>query len=312
MTEFNLDVLVIGSGPAGNTAAIYLARNHLKIALISGMSIGGQLTTTTEVENFPGFPTPILGFDLMENMMKQAKNLGVEIVYDQVVNIDFSSRPFKCTMDGGDVYFAKYVIIATGASAKWLGLPSEEEFKGRGVSACATCDGSFYKGKNVAIVGGGSSAGTEALHLSHICNKVYLIHRKDTFRMAENILKKVSAIENIEFIMDSTIVEILGTDNPKAVDRIKVMNLKDNEIKEISVSGVFMAIGRSPATKIFESTGLHLDDYGYIVTCSDSSKTNIPGVYAVGDVANKPFKQGVIAAGYGAVAALEIQEDMEK
>ena len=312
MTEFNLDVLVIGSGPAGNTAAIYLARNNLKIAMVSGMSIGGQLTTTTEVENFPGFPRPVLGIDLMQQMMDQSRNLGVEIVYDQVIDIDFSSRPFKCSMDGGDIYFAKYIVIATGASAKWLGLPSEEEFKGRGVSACATCDGSFYKGKDVAVVGGGSSAGTEALHLSHICNKVYLIHRKDTFRMAENILKKVSEAENIEFIMDSTVVEILGTDEPKAVNRIKVMNLKNNEIMEVPVSGIFMAIGRTPNTKIFKDTGLHLDDYGYIITSPDSAKTNIEGVYAVGDVANKQFKQGVIAAGYGAIAALEIQEDMER
>lgn len=312
MTEFNLDVLILGSGPAGNTAAIYLARNNVKMALVSGMSIGGQLTTTTEVENYPGFPSPILGMDLMQNMMDQARNLGVEIIYDQVISVDFSSRPYKCMMDGGDVYFANYLIIATGATAKWLGLPSEEEFKGRGVSACATCDGSFYKGRDVAVVGGGSSAGTEALHLSHICRKVYLIHRKDTFRMAEGILKKITEVPNIEFIMDSTVVEVLGTENPKAVDRLKIKNLKNNSISELAVSGMFVAIGKNPATEMFKDSPLHLDDYGYIVTCTDSARTNIPGVYAIGDVANKKFKQGVIAAGYGAIAALEVQEDMEK
>ena len=260
----------------------------------------------------PGFPTPILGVDLMQKMMDQATNLGVEVVYDQVSKIDFSSRPFKCELDGGDVYFANYVIIATGASARWLGLPSEEEFKGRGVSACATCDGSFYKGKDVVVVGGGSSAGTEALHLSHICNKVYLIHRRDSFKMSEKILKKVNETKNIECIMDSNIIEILGNDNPKAVNKIKVLNSKDNKISEIPVSAVFVAIGRVPATKIFENTELKLDEQGYIITSNDSTRTNIPYVYAVGDVANKPFKQGVISAGYGAVSAMEIQEDMEK
>ncbi len=312
MTEFNLDVLVIGSGPAGNTAAIYLARNNLKIALVSGMAIGGQLTTTTEVENFPGFPSPVLGTDLMQKMLDQSRNLGVDIVYDQIISVDFSKRPFKCLADGGDIYFADSVVIATGANAKWLGLPSEKEFKGRGVSACATCDGSFYKGKDVAVVGGGSSAGTEALHLAHICNRVYLIHRKDNFRMAENILKKIKEVQNIEFVMDSEVIEILGTDNPKAVNRIRVRNLKYQKEKEIAVSGVFMAIGRAPATEMFKDTGLHMDEYGYIITSPDGARTNIPGVYAVGDVANKPFKQGVIAAGYGAIAAMEIQDDREK
>ncbi len=312
MAQFNVDVLVIGSGPAGNTAAIYLARSGLKISVISGMSIGGQLTITTEVENFPGFPKPILGFDLMNNMMEQAKNLGVEIVYDRVSKVDFLKRPFVCNLDGGDVYVAKFVIIATGASAKWLGVPSEEKFKGRGVSACAVCDGNFYKGKIVAVVGGGSSAGVEALHLSHLCQKVYLIHRKDSFKMIDSILNKIKLIKNIEFVMDSAIEEILGTDDPKNVNGVLVKNLKNNEKRTISLDGVFVAIGRQPATKIFEDTELELDKNGYILTRPDSAKTNIPYVYAVGDVANKRFKQAVVAAGHGCIAALEIQEDLER
>ena len=312
MAQFNIDVLVIGSGPAGNTAAIYLARTGLKISIISGTTIGGQLTTTTEVENFPGFPKPILGIDLMNNIMEQSKNLGVEIVYDGVSSIDFSKRPFVCNLEGGDIYVARFVVLATGATAKWLGIPSEEKFKGRGVSACATCDGSFYKGKVVAVVGGGSSAGTEALHLAHLCQKVYLIHRKDSFRMADGILERVQATNNIEFVVNSTIDEILGIDNPKSVNGVIVKNLKTGEKKTISLNGVFIAIGRQPATTVFENSELKIDENGYIVTAPDSTRTNIPFVYAAGDVANKSFKQGVVAAGYGCIAALEIQEDLEK
>lgn len=312
MTEFNFDVLVIGSGPAGNTASIYLVRNGLKVAMISGMSIGGQLTTTTEVENFPGFPEPILGIDLMQKMMDQARNLGVEIVYDQVDSVNFSQKPFRCTTSSGDVYIADKVVISTGAGAKWLGLPSEAKFMGRGVSACATCDGSFYKNMDVAVVGGGLSAGTEALHLSHICNKVYLIHRRNNFKMVDSLFRKVRDTKNIEFVMESEVIEILGTEEPKAVSAVKVRNTKTLEEKEIPVKCVFMAIGRAPATEIFKNTGLHMDEHGYIITMPDSSRTNISGVYAVGDVANKPFKQAVIASGYGAIASMEVQQDMEK
>lgn len=312
MAEFNFDVIIIGSGPAGNTAGIYLARNNLKVAMISGMSIGGQLTTTTEVENFPGFPQPILGSDLMQKMIDQSMNLGVNVIYDQVISIDLDTRPFKCVLDGGDIYYSNYLVIATGAGAKWLGLDSEEKFKGRGVSGCAVCDGSFYKGKDVAVVGGGSSAGTEVLHLSHLCNKVYLIHRRDTFKMADNILKNIKSSPNIELILDSHVIDILGEGSPETVNKIKVENLKDNSIKEIPVKGVFISIGKQPATDIFKNTKLYLNDAGYIITKPDSSRTNIDGVYAVGDVTDKKFKQGIIAAGYGAVASLEIQEDMEK
>lgn len=312
MAEINVDVLVIGSGPAGNTAAIYLSRNNLKVSLISGMSIGGQLTTTTEVENFPGFAKPILGSDLMVNMMEQCRNLGVDIVYDQVSKVDFSARPYKCILENGDVYISNYIIISTGASAKWLGLESEKKFMGYGVSACATCDGSFYKEKIVAVVGGGSSAGTEALHLSHLASKVYLIHRKDNFRMAENILNNIKKSTNIECLMDSEIVDIMGTEKPKAVNKMKILNHKTKQEVELDVNGIFISIGKAPATGIFKDTGLNLDENDYIITEGDSCKTNIPGIYAAGDVANKPFKQAIIAAGYGAIAAMEVQHDMEK
>lgn len=312
MAEINVDVLVIGSGPAGNTAAIYLSRNNLKVSLISGMSIGGQLTTTTEVENFPGFAKPILGSDLMVNMMEQCRNLGVDIVYDQVSKVDFSARPYKCILENGDVYISNYIIISTGASAKWLGLESEKKFMGYGVSACATCDGSFFKNKVVAVVGGGSSAGTEALHLSHLASKVYLIHRKDNFRMAENILNNIKKSTNIECLMDSEIVDIMGTEKPKAVNKMKILNHKTKQEVELDVNGIFISIGKAPATGIFKDTGLNLDESGYIITDKDSCRTNIAGIYAAGDVANKPFKQAIIAAGYGAIAAMEIQHDMEK
>ncbi len=312
MAEINVDVLVIGSGPAGNTAAIYLSRNNLKVSLISGMSIGGQLTTTTEVENFPGFAKPILGSDLIVNMMEQCRNLGVDIVYDQVSKVDFSARPYKCILENGDVYISNYIIISTGASAKWLGLESEKKFMGYGVSACATCDGSFYKEKIVAVVGGGSSAGTEALHLSHLASKVYLIHRKDNFRMAENILNNIKKSTNIECLMDSEIVDIMGTEKPKAVNKMKILNHKTKQEVELDVNGIFISIGKAPATDIFKDTDLNLDDTGYIITENDSCRTNMPGIYAAGDVANKQFKQAIIAAGYGAVAAMEVQHDMEK
>lgn len=312
MTEYNFDVLIIGSGPAGNAAAIYLVRNNLKIGLISGTAIGGQLTTTTEVENYPGFPKPILGADLMQNMIEQSQNLGVEIIYDQISSVDFSSKPYKCKTETGDVYISKYIVISTGASPRWLGLPSEQKFLGRGVSACAVCDAGFFKNKVVAIAGGGSSAGIEALHLAQVCSKVYLIHRRDSFKMNDSILKKIEQTKNIEIILESTILEILGNEEPKYVTGIKIKNLKNNEEYILDLNGVFIAIGRNPATAIFKNSGLELDEKSYIVTKADSAKTNIDGIYAAGDVTNKNFKQAIVAAGYGSIAALEIQEDMQK
>lgn len=301
------DVLVIGSGPAGNTAAIYTVRNGLKTTLITGISAGGQLTTTTEVANYPGFPEPIQGFDLMERVMQQSKNLGVEVVYDTVTEVNFKKRPFICKTESGKSYEAKNVVIATGAYAKWLGLPTEEKFKGFGVSGCAICDGNFFKGQDVAVIGGGDTAGTEAIHLSHVAKKVYLIHRRDTFRMEGALEEEMKKIKNIEIIYNSEIQEVVGTEKPKAVTGIKIKNNKTNKISEIKLTGVFIAIGRKPDTEFLKNSGLAFDEAGYIITAPDSTKTNIKGVFAAGDVINKPFKQAIVAAGHGCMAALEIE-----
>lgn len=304
-------MIVIGSGPAGNTAAIYLVRNNMNVVILSGSSIGGQLTSTTEVENFPGFPKPILGVELMERIMEQARNLGVKIVYDNVYSVDFSTQPYSLQTEGGDEYIANNIIIASGANPRWLGLETEQKFMGHGVSGCAICDGSFFKGKDVAVVGGGLSATTEALHLAHLVNKVYLINRSEIFRASEKMMDKVRATKNIEIIINSNVIDILGTENPKSVDRVKIYNHVINMEMTIDVSGVFISIGRIPATSVFRDTRLEINKNGYIITESDGTKTNIKGIYAVGDVANKPFKQGVIAAAYGAIAALELQQDLE-
>ncbi|MDR3290457.1 MAG: thioredoxin-disulfide reductase [Rickettsiales bacterium] len=303
------DVIILGSGPAGNTSAIYLARDNLKVALFTGGEIGGQLITTTEVENYPGFVNGILGADLMSNIMQQTQRLGAEIFYEKIVSINFNERPFKCKTENNEIYEANYIVIATGAEAKYLNIASETKFKGRGVSACAVCDGNFHKGKDVAVVGGGNSAGTETLHLSHLCSKVYLIHRRNEFRMGDKMLEKIKNTKNIEIVGENVVEEIIGDTK---VSGIKIKNIKNNETKQIDLSGVFISIGREPGTKIFKNTYLQLDENDYIVTQPDGAKTNINGVYAVGDVVNKKFKQGVIAAGYGAIAAMEIEKDMQK
>ena len=303
-----IDVLIIGSGPAGNTAAIYLARSNLKVALISGNTIGGQLTTTSYVENFPGFIEPILGVDLMSNILEQSKRVGAKIIYDNVIEVDFSNRPFKTSLESGEIYYSKYLIIATGRTTKKLNVDGEDKFNSKGVSYCAVCDGSFYKNKTVAVIGGGSSAGTEALYLSNICNKVYLIHRRDVFRMEDVLLNKIKNKDNIEIIVNSNLKKIDGINN---VDKIYVEN-KNNEVNEINLDGVFISIGKEPSTSLFNNTNLELDKNGYIITEPDGGKTNIDGVYAVGDVSNKPYKQGIIASGYGAIVALEIQKDFNK
>jgi len=309
--ESSFDVVVIGSGVAGNTAAIYLARNNLRVAIISGISVGGQLTTTAEVENFPGFPTAILGVELMQNMMQQSRRFGVEIIYSQIERVDFSQRPFRCFDDSGNTYCANFVVIATGADAKWLGLPSEEEYKGCGVSACAVCDGNFYRGKSVAVTGGSSSAGIEALYLSHICDKVYLIHRRDTFRMDLSLLDNLKNTPNVEFVLDSCVTEVLGQKEPKYVTGLRVNNIKTQKESILNVEALFVAIGRTPATEVFQGTELELDESGYIKTAPDSTRTNLKYVYAAGDVTNKHYKQAVVAASYGCIAAFEIQEDIK-
>lgn len=303
------DVLIIGSGPAGCTTGIYTVRSGLKTAIFTGSSVGGQLTITTDVENFPGFPEPIGGLELTNRILKQAENVGVEVIYSTVDSVNFDEKPFKCTSDN-ETYTADYVVIATGAKAKWLGLESEKKFSGYGVSGCATCDGNFFRNQVVAVVGGGDTAGMEALHMANIASKVYLIYRKSTFvRMQNTIAKQVLDNDKIEVIFDSEIEEIIGTEKPISVESIRIFNNKTGVKSKIDIKAVFIAIGRKPESDIFKNTKLNIDESGYIITEPDSSRTNVKNVYAVGDVTNKKFKQAIVAAGFGAIAALEIEED---
>lgn len=305
------DVIVVGSGPAGNTAAIYTVRSGLKTAIFTGLSVGGQLTITTDVENYPGF-TKIKGLELMNNIIKHSETLGVDIIYDSIKEIDFSKKPFKCKTEGGSVYETKNLVIATGARAKWLGLESEKHFLGAGVSGCATCDGNFFKNVPVAVIGGGDTAGTEALHMANIASKVYLIYRKSSFiRMNKTLADKILRNEKIEVLFNSEVLEVCGTDNPKSVESLKIINNINNKTSEIKVNAMFVAIGRKPESEIFASAGIIVDEEGYIITEKDSSRTNIKNVYAVGDVTNKKYKQAIVAAGYGCIAGLEIEEDKE-
>ena len=303
MTEVkHTKVLIIGSGPAGYTAAIYAARANLKPILVTGDTPGGQLTITTEVENYPGFADVIQGPWLMEQMQGQAENVGTQIEYDYITDIDFSQRPYKATAESGNVYTGDTVIISTGAKARWLGLESEEKFQNRGVSACATCDGFFFKDKEVAIVGGGNTAAEEALFLTNFCSKVTLIHRRDELR-AERILQdRLHANDKIEFIWDTTIEEVLGDDSGMTGLRLK--SVKSGDESTLDAHGLFVAIGHDPATQIFKGK-LTMDESGYIETAPDSTATEIPGVYAAGDVTDHIYRQAVTAAGMGCMAALE-------
>lgn len=307
----NTDVLIIGSGPAGNTAAIYTIRAGLSTIIVTGSSLGGQLTITTEVENYPGFPRPIYGSELMDRILDQSRNLGVEIIQDTVTSIDLSQKPFTCKTENNEIILANNLVIATGAGTKWLGIKGEKEFLGYGVSACAVCDGGFFKKKNVAVIGGGESAGIEALHLSELASKVYIIYRKDTFyRIDRVILDKIFNKNNVEIIYNTEVLEIFGQEQPRKVTHLKLLNNKTNIISELKLDGVFIAIGRNPETNLFKNSSLHIDNDGYIVTQPDSARTNIKNVYAVGDVTNKKFKQAATAVGYGCIAGLEIQEDI--
>ncbi len=304
------DVLVIGSGPAGDTAGIYTVRGGLKTAIITGVSVGGQLTITTDVENFPGFPEPIKGFELMDRALKQAENLGVEIIYDSVKAVDFSKRPFTVSTENGNTIKANNIVIATGAKARWLGIESEKKFLGYGVSGCATCDGNFFRNLPVAVIGGGDTAGIEALHMAGIASKVYLIYRKDSLmKMSDTLAKKVLNNDKIEVLFNSEVQEVCGSEKPKSVESLKIVNNKTNEISEVKVNAMFVAIGRDPESSIFVNSGLNMDKNGYIITEKDSARTNIPFVYACGDVTNKKYKQAILAAGYGCIAALELEED---
>ena len=300
-------VLILGSGPAGYTAAIYAARAMLKPILIYGTQPGGQLSTTTDVENFPGFSKVIQGPWLMDEMKDQAEAVGTEMIQDHISKVDFSKKPFTATGDSGQIYTADSFIISTGAQARWLNLKSEQEFRGFGVSACATCDGFFFKEKEVAVVGGGNAAVEEAMFLTKFSSKVYLIHRRDELRAEKLLQEKLKANKKIEIIWDSAVDEVLGTSEPRGVNAIKIKNLKDDKISQLKVDGLFIAIGHDPATSLFKDQ-IEMDKEGYLITGPDSTVTNIPGVFAAGDVKDKIFRQAVTAAGMGCMAALEAEK----
>jgi thioredoxin reductase (NADPH) len=302
----HVQVLIVGSGPAGYTAAIYAARAMLKPVIIQGIQPGGQMTITTDVENYPGFAKVIQGPWLMEEMRGQAEHVGTEIVTDTVTRIDLKSRPFTAVCDSGDTWTADVVIIATGAQARWLGLASEEAFKGYGVSACATCDGLFYKGKDVIVVGGGNTAVEEAIFLTNFARKVTVIHRRDHFRAEKIMQERLFKNPKIEVVWDTTLDEVTGTTDPKTVTGVTLRNIKTGAISERRVDGVFIAIGHAPATELFKGQ-LDMKPSGYLVTKPDSTATSIPGVFAAGDVKDDVFRQAVTAAGMGCMAALEAE-----
>ncbi len=311
MAEYKTKLLIIGSGPAGYTAGIYAARAGMCPVLVSGFQKGGQLTITTDVENFPGFPEPINGGELMQRMHDQAVNVGVKIIDDHISEVDFSSRPFVLVSEGANSYKAESVIIATGASARWLGLPNEEKYRGFGVSGCATCDGFFYRNKDVAVVGGGNTAAEEALYLAGIAHRVTLIHRRDELRADKVLQERIKNNPKIAVEWDSVIDDILGRDTPKGVNEIRIKNLKTDKYKNIAVDGVFIAIGHKPNTDIFKNA-LALDDQGYIVTAAGSCRTSVAGVFAAGDVKDSVYRQAVTAAGSGCQAFLEAQRFLQE
>ena len=302
-------VLILGSGPAGYTAAIYAARAMLKPILVHGSQPGGQLTTTTDVENYPGYSKVVQGPWLMDEMKGQAEAVGTEMIQDHISKVDLSKKPFEAVGDSGQVYTADSFIISTGAQARWLNLKSEQEFRGYGVSACATCDGFFFKDKEVAVVGGGNAAVEEAMFLTKFASKVKLIHRRDSLRAEKMLQKKLMDNKKIEIIWDSVVEEIIGDKEPKNVKGIKIKNLKTNKIQEIKLDGLFIAIGHDPATSLFKEQ-LEMDKEGYLITKPDSTETNVPGVYAAGDVKDKTFRQAVTAAGMGCMAALEAEKHL--
>ncbi len=315
MSQHHSKVLIIGSGPAGYTAAIYAARANLQPILVSGYEPGGQLMVTTDVENYPGFADVIQGPWLMEQMKKQAEHVGTTMVSDFIKEVDFNSRPFKAHGDSGAVYTADTLIIATGAKARWLGLPSEETYRGKGVSACATCDGFFFKNKEVAIVGGGNTAAEEAIFLTNFCSKVTLIHRRDSLKAEKILQDRFFKNPKIEVIWDTVIEEVVGDNTGMTGLRLK--NIKTGEQKDFSAHGLFVAIGHDPATELFKGK-LKMDAGGYIIKAPDSTATDIPGVFAAGDVADHVYRQAVTAAGMGCMAALEadrflaVQESTDK
>ncbi len=304
-------VLILGSGPAGYTAAIYASRAMLKPILVYGSQPGGQLSTTTDVENYPGYSKTIQGPWLMEEMKEQAVAVGTEMIQDHINKVDLSSKPFKATGDSGNIYTADTLIISTGAQARWLNLKSEQNYRGFGVSACATCDGFFFKDKEVAVVGGGNAAVEEAMFLTKFASKVKLIHRRNKLRAEKLLQEKLKENKKVEIIWDSVVEEVVGTSDPKNVKAIKLKNIKDNKMHELKIDGLFIAIGHDPATSLFKSQ-LEMDKEGYLVTKPDSTITNIPGVFAAGDVKDKIFRQAVTAAGMGCMAALEAEKHLSE
>lgn len=303
----NTKVLIIGSGSAGCTAAIYAARAGLEPVMVHGMQPGGQLTITTEVENYPGFADVIQGPWLMQQMEAQAENVGTKIIHDYITDVDLSKRPFIAKGDSGNEYIGETVIIATGASARWLGLESEEKFQNFGVSACATCDGFFFKGKEVVVIGGGNTAAEEALFLANIASKVTLIHRRDELRAEKILQNRLFKNEKIECVWDSVVEEFVGDDNPPSLTGVRVKNLKTDEVSEIPCEGAFVAIGHSPNGDLFKGQ-LDMYEDGYLKTAADSTATSVPGVYAAGDIQDRVYRQAVTAAGTGCMAALEAEK----
>jgi len=304
-------VLVLGSGPAGYTAAIYAARAMLAPTLVQGSQPGGQLTITTDVENYPGFAEPIQGPWLMEQMQAQAEHVGTHIVMDQINKVDLRARPIRLEGDSGDTYTCDALIICTGAQARWLGLPSESHFQGHGVSACATCDGFFYKNKDVVVVGGGNTAVEEALFLTNFANKVTLVHRRDFLRAEKILQERLFKNPKVEVIWDSVVEEVIGAQMPKSVTGAVLKNLKTGMTSEIMTDGFFVAIGHAPATELFKGQ-LETTPSGYLITAPDSTATAIPGVFAAGDVKDEVFRQAVTAAGMGCMAALEAERYLAK
>ncbi len=299
-------VLIIGSGAAGYTAALYAARANLGPILLRGMQPGGQLTITTEVENFPGFPEPIQGPWLMEQMEQQVRNVGATLIEDVVVKADLGKRPFVLTGDSGDVYEGETLIVATGATARWLGLESEKKFMGFGVSACATCDGFFFRGKEVAVVGGGNTAVTEALYLTNHASKVILVHRRDELRAEKTLQDRLLAHPKIEVAWNAVIDSVLGDDNPPGVTGARLRDVKTGETRDLALEGVFVAIGHTPNTELFTGQ-LDMDAEGYIVTAPGGVATNLPGVFAAGDVQDHIYRQAITAAGTGCMSALDAE-----
>jgi len=307
-TTEKVKCLIIGSGPAGYTAAIYAARADLKPVVYEGLQPGGQLTITTEVDNFPGYPDGTQGTEMMEDFKKQAQRFGTEVRFGMITEVDFSERPFKLKADDGKTIIADTIIIATGASAKWLGMESESKYNGFGVSACATCDGFFYKGKDVAIVGGGDTAAEEATYLAKLCRKVYLIHRRDELRASKAMQKKVLETPNIEILWNHVPKEIVGKEEgfSKSVTGAILTNVKTGKDKKIDIDGFFVAIGHKPNSDLFKGK-LEMDETAYLITAPNSTKTNVEGVYACGDIQDKTFRQAITAAGSGCMAAIEAE-----